>query len=104
MRGRNRINIKILGILTLVSMLFSVFAAAFPVYAESTGADSAAAESKAAAASEDQALTNLVDGWPAMRDINEQSGYIIDADNKIIVIICHTLPLYTQTKYPEHII
>ena len=96
MRGRNRINRTILGILTAVSMLFSVCAAAYPVYAETTDAASTAAESKAASVSEDQALTNLVDGWPAMRDINEQSGYIIDADNMGVLYSKNS----RATRYP----
>lgn len=60
--------------------------AASSASAAESGAQSAAPAQEigaqpASAANYDAALSNLVDGWPQMGDINEETGYLIDADN-----------------------
>ncbi|MDO5702562.1 MAG: D-alanyl-D-alanine carboxypeptidase family protein [Lachnospiraceae bacterium] len=47
-------------------------------------------------ASADEALSNLVDGWPKMRDINEQSGLVVDADGGGVIYSLNR----DATRYP----
>ena len=55
-------------------MLFACLFSAAAVYADSESADLG-----------DQALSNLIDGWPQMGEIGEGTGLIMDADNGAIL-------------------
>ena len=91
-------------VLLVLILTFSMAASAYAeeTAGESTGEESAAQSEEQAAAAEStgaaggqegntaplqsgQVMTNLVEGWPQMSDINEETGFLMDAENGAVL-------------------
>ncbi len=86
--GTNRLLTAVLLVLTLTfSMAVSAFAeeTAGEITSEESTAEAGSQEASAAAPQSGQVMTNQIEGWPQMSDINEETGFLMDAENGAIL-------------------